>query len=50
MALLRTYPDHMSLEEDSRGKLFDGIHSAITQNGGTITVYYTMDLELAEKP
>lgn len=50
MALLRTYPDHMSLEEDSRRKLFDGIHSAITQNGGIITVYYTMDLELAEKP
>ena len=49
MALLRTYPDHMSLDSDSRRKLFEGIHSAITQNGGTITVYYTMDLELAEK-
>lgn len=50
MALLRTYPDHMSLDEDSRRKLFDGIHTAIAQNGGTVTVYYTMDLELAEKP
>lgn len=50
MALLRTYPDHMSLEEDSRKKLFDGIHSAIMQNGGLITVYYTIDLEMAQKP
>ncbi|KAK8840701.1 hypothetical protein M9Y10_030477 [Tritrichomonas musculus] len=50
MALLRTYPDHMSLDEEKRRLLFDGIHSAISQNGGIITVYYTMDLELAEKP
>lgn len=49
MALLRTYPDHMSLDEEKRRLLFDGIHSAISQNGGIITVYYTMDLELAEK-
>ena len=50
MALLRTYPDHMALDEHCRKKLFEGIHSAILQNGGTITVYYTMDLELARKP
>lgn len=50
MALLRTYPTHMSLKEHIREKLFDGIHSAIVQNGGIHTVYYTMDLELAEKP
>lgn len=50
MALLRTYPDHMALDETCRKQLFEGIHSAILQNGGTITVYYTMDLELARKP
>ena len=50
MALLRTYPDHMALDEHCRKKLFEGIHSAILQNGGTITVYYSMDLELARKP
>lgn len=50
MALLRTYPDHMSLDENRRGKLFNGIHSAISKNGGIISVHYTMDLELAKKP
>ena len=28
----------------------NGIHQAILRNGGVITVYYTMDLELARKP
>lgn len=50
MALLRTYPDHMALEESPREQLFKGIRSAIRQNGGILTVYYTMDLELARKP
>lgn len=50
MILLRTYPDHMRMEPESRKKLFDGIHSAILKHGGTITVYYTFDLELARKP
>lgn len=50
MALLRTYPDHMRLEEDVRKTLFDGIYAAIRRHGGTITVYYTADLELARKP
>ena len=49
MKLLKTYPDHMRLEETGRKKLFDGIHSAIENNGGVMTVYYTMDLELAKK-
>lgn len=47
--LLKTYPDHMALAEDNRTKLFEGIHEAITKHGGMITVYYTMDLELARK-
>ena len=50
MALLRTYPDHMKVEESTRKKFFEGIHSAIKNHGGIITVYYTMDLELARKP
>lgn len=49
MGLLRTYPDHMKIEEVTRRKLFQEIHSAIVRNGGVITVYYTMDLELARK-
>lgn len=49
MGLLRTYPDHMKIEEVNRRKLFQEIHCAIVRNGGVITVYYTMDLELARK-
>lgn len=48
--LLRTYPNHMSLEPRSREKLFSGIHNEIVRSGGIITVHYTMDLELATKP
>lgn len=50
MALLRTYPNHMKAEEADRKMLFEGIHSAINNHGGIMTVYYTMDLELARKP
>lgn len=49
ISLLRTYPDHMKLEPVAREKLFEGISHAIVDNGGTTTVYYTMDLELARK-
>ena len=50
MALLRTYPNHMKVGELDRKMLFEGIHSAINNHGGIITVYYAMDLELARKP
>ncbi|WP_217957797.1 class I SAM-dependent methyltransferase [Acutalibacter muris] len=50
MGLLRTYPDHMSLEPQSRDGLFHGIYDAIERHGGVMTVYYTVDLELARKP
>ncbi len=49
MELLRTYPDHMALEEERRQALFAGIYEAIERHGGTITVHYIMDLELARK-
>ena len=49
ISLLKTYPDHMNLESVVREKLFEGIFHAIVDNGGTMTVYYTMDLELAAK-
>lgn len=50
MSLLRTYPDHMKIPAADRKKLFEGIHSAINNHGGIMTVYYVMDLELARKP
>lgn len=49
MELLRTYPNHMSLDPSTREKLFKGIHSVINDHGGVISVYYTVDLELARK-
>ena len=49
MSLLKTYPDHMKLESSVRENLFEGIFRAIVDNGGTMTVYYTMDMELARK-
>lgn len=50
MEILTTYPDHMALDPEKRKMLFEGIHKAINKHGGTITVYYTMDLEMARKP
>ena len=50
MALLRTYPDHMRLGPADRQGLFDGIRAAIERHGGTLTVHYAMDLELARRP
>ncbi len=49
ISLLKTYPNHMELESVAREKLFEGISQAIVDNGGIMTVYYTMDLELARK-
>ena len=49
LKLLATYPDHRNLEKVNRNKLFTGIHSLIEKSGGRITVYYTMDLQLARK-
>lgn len=50
LELLRTYPDHMALEEPVREEFFRKICEAIQRHGGIITVYYTMDLQLARKP
>ena len=49
MRLLKTYPDHMRLEDEKRKGLFEGIYQAIQKHGGVITVYYTMDMQLARK-
>lgn len=49
MRLLKTYPDHMRLEDEKRKGLFEGIYQAIQKHGGVITVYYAMDMQLARK-
>lgn len=48
--LLGTYSDHIAIEEKARGRFFREIEEAINRLGGTITIYDTIDLQLARKP
>ncbi len=49
-ALLGTYSDHIAIEEMLRTEFFARIEEAIDSHGGTITIYDTIDLQLARKP
>lgn len=49
-ALLGTYSDHLALEEGKRRAFFEHIEQAIRRHGGEITLYDTIDLQLARKP
>lgn len=48
--LLGTYSDHIAMEESIRKEFFSKIEDAINHYGGSITVYDTIDLQLARKP
>ena len=48
--LLGTYSDHIAMEEKIRTEFFAKIEETINQYGGTITIYDTIDLQLARKP
>lgn len=48
--LLGTYSDHIAIEEKTRMRFFDEIRQAINNHGGVITLYDTIDLQLARKP
>ena len=48
--LLGTYSDHIAIEESIRKKFFARIEDAINNHGGSITIYDTIDLQLARKP
>ena len=48
--LLGTYSDHIAMEEGIRKEFFSKIENAINNYGGSITVYDTIDLQLARKP
>lgn len=50
ITLLGTYSDHIVMEEKTRIKFFAEIEKAITNLGGQITIYDTIDLQLARKP
>ncbi len=48
--LVRTYSDHIAMEESIREKFFDGIEEVISLHGGVISIGDTIDLQLARKP
>jgi len=48
--LLGTYSDHIAMENTIRTEFFAKIEEAINQHGGSMTVYDTIDLQLARKP
>lgn len=48
--LIGTYSDHLAIEETVREAFFSKIEEAINHHGGSITVYDTIDLQLARKP
>ncbi|MBR2719083.1 MAG: class I SAM-dependent methyltransferase [Clostridia bacterium] len=48
--LLGTYSDHIVIEEKTRGRFFAEIEAAINRMGGVITIFDTIDLQLARKP
>jgi len=50
VSLLGTYSDHIAIEEKIRMKFFGEIENAIDNLGGQITIYDTIDLQLARKP
>ncbi len=49
-ALLGTYSDHIAVEEGIRKAFFSKIEDAVNNHGGSITLYDTIDLQLARKP
>jgi len=48
--LLDTYSDHIAIEETTRKKFYSEIETVIENFGGQITIYDTIDLQLARKP
>jgi len=50
LQLLSTYSDHAVLAESVRREFFSKIKDVINDYGGQITIYDTIDLQLARKP
>lgn len=50
ITLLGTYSDHIAIEETIRAEFFAKIEEAINDHGGMMTIYDTIDLQLARKP
>ena len=50
VSLINTYSNHRALEENKRSEFYKEIENAIDNYGGKITIYDTIDLQLARKP
>ena len=49
ITLIGTYSDHIAIEEKIRLEFFSEIEKAINRHGGEITIFDTIDLQLARK-
>ncbi len=48
--LISTYSDHITIEESIRERFFDAIEATINRHGGSISIFDTLDLQMARKP
>ncbi|MBQ3271870.1 MAG: class I SAM-dependent methyltransferase [Solobacterium sp.] len=48
--LISTYSDHITIEASIRKRFFDAIEDTINRHGGSISIFDTLDLQLARKP
>ena len=48
--LIGTYSDHITIEESIRERFFDAIEETINRHGGSISIFDTIDLQMARKP
>ena len=49
-ALIGTYSDHITIEEGIRERFFDEIEDTINRHGGNVSIFDTIDLQMARKP
>ena len=47
--LISTYSDHITIEESIRKRFFDAIEETINRHGGSISIFDTIDLQMARK-
>jgi len=48
--LISTYSDHITIEESIRERFFDELEKTINRYGGFISVFDTLDMQMARKP
>jgi len=48
--LISTYSDHITIENSIRERFFDVIEDAINRHGGSVSIFDTIDMQLARKP